>query len=94
MLCTDPNVCKENLKPCWEEIQDSGPFTKDLLISILFICLAWTLISGLDSLEGSRTPGLQALPAIAGLEVTHAEGKTMGDVSGHEHPSHRGVGGC
>lgn len=62
--------------------------------NLIYLFVLLGLISGLDSLEGSRTPGLQALPAIAGLEVTHAEGKTMGDVSGHEHPSHRGVGGC
>lgn len=50
-------------------------------------------MSGLDPLEGSRTPGLGVLPARGGPEVTDAERRTTGDVSGHEDHSHRPVGG-
>lgn len=75
LLCTDPNICRENLKPRWEEIQDSDPFTRDPLISFFFF-FAFTLKSGLDPLEGSRSPGLCALPASGDHEATDAEGRT------------------
>lgn len=74
LLCTDPNICREDLKPRWEEIQDPDPFTRDPLISFFFFFFAFTLKSGLDSLEGSRSPGLCALPASGGHEATDAEG--------------------
>ena len=79
-LHTDPNICGENVKPRWEEIQNSDPFTRDPLISflllLLFFFFAFTLQSGLDSLKGSRTPGLWAPPASGGPEATDAEGRT------------------
>lgn len=75
LLHTDPNICGENVKSRWEEIQDSDPFTRDPLISFFF--LAFTLQSGLDSLEGSTPPGLSALPASGGPEATDAEGRTQ-----------------
>lgn len=43
----------------------------------ILIFFAFTLKSGLDSLEGSRIPGLHALPASRGPEVTDAEGRTQ-----------------
>lgn len=76
LLCTDPNICGENVKPRWEEIQDSDPFTRDPLISFFFSFFAFTLQSDLDSLKGSRTPGLWALPASRDPEATDAEGRT------------------
>lgn len=38
LLHTDPNICGENVKSRWEEIQDSDPFTRDPLISFFFFC--------------------------------------------------------
>lgn len=41
-------------------------------------------MSHLDALERSRAPGPCALPASGGPEVTGAEGRATGDMSGHD----------
>lgn len=41
-------------------------------------------MSRLDALERSRTPGLYGPPASGGAEVTGAEGRATGDMSGHD----------
>lgn len=72
LLRTDPNTCRENLKPCWEEIQ-TQVHSRGILLFFFFLTFA--LKSGLGSLERSRTP-LHALYASGGPEATDAEERT------------------